>query len=274
VNAGGLTQSNWQLMDTLRRGINAMVRHVIRTTIADVEHTLPLPPAGPVQDRAGPAVRVRPARATDAIDSAYGTWRRPENVIYSYDPTFQPEYQYFSIPSACIGGASNLDEARAAYRSDLAELLNLGQRDLPHAVEHLEIAVADVWLRSDIPSNAPSRSQTRRLVETCLAQHDTAERLGFELCPARNIDGMPVVVVVEPRDTLASVFNQMTAFDTLWIVYTADERHLNWLVLCGPEADGIHATSTTAEAAAVSAMPVATFVAQYTSEHNRCIRLR
>src|SRR5882672_6721207 len=103
-----------------RRRLNDLVRQLLRaivTTEVDSTRLLrqvsragnpehlgirPMPATG-----LGP-VAARRTATTGQGDSPPIGWPRAENVIFSYDPTYTPAYQYFSIPSACIGGADTL----------------------------------------------------------------------------------------------------------------------------------------------------------------------
>lgn len=197
--------------------------------------------------------------------------RRPENVIYSYDPAYQPEYQFFSMPSACIGGASTLDEARNAYLSDVAALLMTPCSKLPRPVEHLEVATSGVWLRDTLDSTWP-RSQTRRQVEAALLLDDRDGIVPFGLRTTHSAGGMPIIVITDPRDSVASILNQMTTFDALWIVYAADGQ-LHWVALCGPASEEIRLSSVTVSADTIADLAVGTFAAQYSTRGTTHIQL-
>lgn len=48
----------------------------------------------------------------------------------------------------------------------------------------------------------------------------------------------PVVVIVEPADTVGSVLDQMTPRDTVVMAYSDVEATVGWAVIYGPEAAG------------------------------------
>jgi hypothetical protein len=68
------------------------------------------------------------------------SWIRNENVIYiySHNMTSLPPYQYFAMPSACLGGAASLEDAHRAYQSDLATLQRAETAAARGVLEHLE----------------------------------------------------------------------------------------------------------------------------------------
>jgi hypothetical protein len=177
------------------------------------------------------------------------------------------------MPSACIGAANTLDEARAAYRTDLVQLRNIDGDSLPPAVEQLESVTSGIWIRAEVGTDRLTGSPRQQLMEALAARVLARDDLSAALANVSGAEGMPVVVVVDAERPLASVFDQMTAFDILWIVCADDLSNMAWAALCGPQARLGHTTGTRVEAAAVRNMSIASFVAEYATGDSRLVRV-
>ena len=55
-----------------------------------------------------------------------------------------------SIPDGFTGGADTLDEARKSYRHIVTERPRIQRQGMPSAVEHLETAPAEMWVRAKV----------------------------------------------------------------------------------------------------------------------------
>jgi hypothetical protein len=161
-----------------------------------------------------------------------------ENVVYRYQPDGQPAVSYRGIPSGRTGGGGDLTAARASYRSDLTRLLHVDRHQLPPVIEHLEAVVHGMWVRTRIGAVHRDHSADRMFLQTLLAPGQSQEQLRAALArdAERGLD--PVVVIVEPEDTVASVLEQMTPRDTVVVAYSDAEMEVGWAVIYGPEADG------------------------------------
>jgi hypothetical protein len=196
-----------------------------------------------------------------------------ENVVYSYDPAYQPAFQYFSIPSCCVGGGNTLDEARSSYRSHLALVLEVSQDGLPTVVEHMETAVAGVWVRAGLGVEHHDRIDGREFVEMLLVQGRAMEGFRTHLYSATTASGAPSVVIVHPHDTLGFVLDQMTAEDALWIVFPEDHETVGWVAIYGPEADRVEMILHSFDGVKSRNMPIRTFVRTYVTGNIRHLRL-
>jgi hypothetical protein len=161
-----------------------------------------------------------------------------ENVVYRYQPENQPALRYHAIPSGCAGGAEDLGAARSAYRSDLTALFGVERHDLPRVVEHLEAVVEGMWVRTKVGAVHRDNAGDRMFLQTLLAPGRVQDdlRAQLELAAGRGMD--PVVVIVEPADTVGSVLDQMTPHDTVLLAYSDIEATVGWAVVHGPEAAG------------------------------------
>ena len=185
-----------------------------------------------------------------------------ENVVYSYDPDDRPAIHYHSIPSSCAGGAGTLGEARSSYRSQLTGLLNVSRDELPAVIEHLEAVVAGTWVRTRVGAVHRDRFSDRMFLQTLLSPGLAQDELRSDLDGASRRGIRPVIVIVEPDDTLGSVLDQMTVRDALWVAYPDDENVVGWVVICGPDASGPDAT-TAVDIADLRGMPIAAYAATF-----------
>ena len=128
-----------------------------------------------------------------------------DNVVYSYAPGYQPAIQYHSIPSSCTGGADTLDEARSSYRTQVARRLNVDRHELPPAIEHLEAVVAGMWVRTKVGAIHRGRDADRMFLQILLSRGQAQDELRAHLDAATAAGEAPVVVIVEPDDTLGTV---------------------------------------------------------------------
>ncbi|CAN5756275.1 hypothetical protein BH09ACT7_BH09ACT7_18120 [soil metagenome] len=161
-----------------------------------------------------------------------------ENVVHRYHSDDQPAIRYHAIPSGCAGSAEDLSAARSAYRGDLTALLNVGRHDLPPVVEHLEAVVEGMWVRTKVGAVHRDHTGDRMFLQTLLAPGRVQDdlRAQLELAAGRGLD--PVVVIVEPADSVGSVLDQMTPRDTVVLAYSDAQTGVGWALIYGPEAAG------------------------------------
>jgi hypothetical protein len=62
-----------------------------------------------------------------------------EQVIYAGDTRYKPLFQYYSLPTSCVGGGETIPDARAFYHAALADMLGVDEAHLPEIVEHVEV---------------------------------------------------------------------------------------------------------------------------------------
>ena len=78
-----------------------------------------------------------------------------------------------------------------------------------------------------------------------------------------------MVVIVEPKDTVATVLDQMQPCDTVMLAYSDVEATVGWAVIYGPEADGRqHIPQAPGDRAAT--LPVWQFAHRYGAASGRC----
>ena len=189
-----------------------------------------------------------------------------ENVVYRYSPEDQPAIRYHAIPSACTGGAEDLGAARLSYRGDLLELLQVDRHDLPPVVEHLEAVVDGMWVRTRVGAVHRDHRADRMFLQTLLASGSAQDALRAEVALTTERGREPVVVIVEPTDTVGSVLDQMTPRDTLIVAYSDVEATVGWAVIYGREIEGRQDFQAPGE---MHDMPVWNFVRCYGAASGR-----
>ena len=186
-----------------------------------------------------------------------------ENVVYRYDPEHQPAVRYHAIPSACRGSGHDLRAARSSYRSDLMELLRVDRRGLPPVVEHLEAVVDGMWVRTRVGAVHRDHRADRMFLQTLLAPGSQQDALRAVVAGTAENGHEPVLVIVEPTDTIGSVYDQMTPHDSVVIAYSDVESTVGWTVIHGPKVSGHHDIPQAASDAELRAKPVRDFVHSY-----------
>ncbi len=167
--------------------------------------------------------------------------RDPENIVFTVGPDELPAIRYRTIPRACSGFASTLAEARASYRGELTGLLNVERHELPPVIEHVEAKVHGLWVREKVGAVHRDCRADRMLLQTLLAPGEAQAQLRAHVAAAADAGVEPVVVLVEPNDTVASVLDQMAPEDAVVVAYAdpADPTaEIAWAAVYGPEAKG------------------------------------
>ena len=169
-------------------------------------------------------------------------WTTAEHVVYVYHYGTSPAINYHSVPHACAGRAVTLNEARKSYRSDMAELFGVGQRELPPVIEHLEAVVAGMWVRDRIGAVRRDALGDRMFLQVLASEGPVQLALAADIERAAARGACPVVVIVEPDDTIGSVLDQMRAEDVLFVVHRDAETIARWAALYGADARGVDET--------------------------------
>jgi hypothetical protein len=196
-----------------------------------------------------------------------------ENVIYRYDPDGEPAIRYHAIPSLCAGGASTLGEARSSYRAALAGLLNVTRPELPPVVEHLEGAVAGMWVRTRIGAVHRDPVSDRMFLQILLSPGKPQDELREALRSATHEGSAPVVLIVEPDDTVGCILDQMTPGDGLLITFCDTRDTVSWIEVYGPEASGAEGISHTRDDAELPNMTVDALTRDVVATGGRAVRL-
>jgi len=160
-----------------------------------------------------------------------------EHVAYRYDAD-SDEITFHSFPHGCTGCAITLDDARKAFRASMIELLGISRHELPRVVEHLEAVVDGMWVRTKVGAVHRDPSSDKMFLQTLLAEGAAQDALRHHLQGAANRGATPVVVIVEPGETLGSVLDQMSADDVLVVAHADPHKAVRWVALYGPCAIG------------------------------------
>ncbi|HVQ87218.1 MAG TPA: hypothetical protein VMT88_03455 [Actinomycetes bacterium] len=161
-----------------------------------------------------------------------------DHVIYRYDPLGTPCLTYHSIPGGLTGGAKTLAEARECYRHNVTELERNQRQGVPPAVEHLETALAGMWVRAKVAAAHRDPSTDQMFLLTLLSAGSAQDALRASLAHAASLGFNPVVVVVDPDETVSAVLDQTRTDDTLFVVHSDAENTLCWIAIHGPDAAG------------------------------------
>jgi hypothetical protein len=193
-----------------------------------------------------------------------------ENVVYRYHADDEPAVRYHAIPSGCAGGAEELNMARSSYRRELSALLNVDRHQLPSVVEHLEAVVDGMWVRTRVGAVHRDHGADRMFLQTLLAPDAAQAKLREHLDLATNRGLEPIVVIVEPTDSIGTVLDQMTPHDTVMLAYSDAEATVGWAVMYGPEADGRQHIPRAPSDIELRHMPVWEFAHRYGAAGGRC----
>jgi hypothetical protein len=197
----------------------------------------------------------------------------PEHVVYRYDPEYVPSITYYSTPHARTGGANTLDDARKSYRSDMTKLLDVSRHELPPRVEHLEAVVAGMWVRTKVGAVHRDPVSGRMLLQTLLSAGPAQDELRDHLQPAARRGTTPVVVIVEPDETLEAVLAQMSAEDALLVAHGDTQDVVGWVALYGPDVDGVDDARPIADHTAVPTIPIEALTRACADADSRAVRV-
>lgn len=159
-----------------------------------------------------------------------------QTVIYRLDPAHDPAWQFYSMPESIVGGGKTLEQAREGYRDALR--FSLDTDALPEVHEHVEreIGKLGIWMR--LPIDHPNFDGVASQAERQIEAHPDDRTWFFEHITA---GGSPVMVTAPVEESLSSILNQMTVFDSLILamLYRPPSGGLQnvWLALTGAEAD-------------------------------------
>jgi hypothetical protein len=158
-----------------------------------------------------------------------------ENVVYRTAPEGEPVISYRSMPAHCAGTAETLAQARASYRAELTQLLDVDRYDLPPVVEHVEAKVAGIWVRSKVGAVHRDRLTDRMFLQRLLTPGDLQDQVRDYLGTAAGHGVEAVVVLAEPEDPVATVLDQMAPGDAVVVTYPNERDGLGWAAIHGPE---------------------------------------
>jgi len=175
-----------------------------------------------------------------------------DHVVYRYDPRRTPCLTYHSIAGGLTGGANTLAKARESYR----QLARIQRQGVPPAVEHLETTLAGMWVRAKVAAAHRDPSTDQMFLLTLLSDGSAQDALRASLARATTLGLNPVVVVVEPYETVSTVLDQTRTDDTLFVVHSDAENMLRWLTIHGPEVAGSRRAPLLMDRDRLRAMPI------------------
>ena len=165
-------------------------------------------------------------------------WATTQHVVHRYDPNGAPPITYHSMPHACTGGANTLNHARKSYRFSMSSRLAVSRHELPPVAEHLEATVAGMWVRTKVGAVHRDPRSDRMFLQTLLSDGHGQKELRVHVANVTSRGASPVLVIVEPHDTMGHVLDQMKADDALLIVHSDARTVLGWMTVYGPDAGG------------------------------------
>jgi hypothetical protein len=204
-----------------------------------------------------------------------GPRRSTEHVLFRYDPRNVPSITFYSLPHPCAGGAQTLDAARKMCRSMMSGLLSVNRHELPPVVEHLEAVVADMWVRTEMGAVHRDPLSDRMFLQTLLSTGPAQDAMRADLkCADLNQGTSPVVVIVEPRDAVGTVLDQMRGADTVLVVHSDKRNVLAWVTIYGPNTQGAEDIQRVPAHADLRTRPITFLTEACVTGNRRAVRLQ
>jgi hypothetical protein len=98
---------------------------------------------------------------------------------------------------------------------------------------------------------------------TLLSEGSAQDALRGRLTRATTLGFNPVVVIVEPDETVSAVLDQTRADDTLFVVHSDTENILRWIAIHGPDAAGSSRAPLLMDHAGLRTMPIRVLTQAY-----------
>jgi hypothetical protein len=201
--------------------------------------------------------------------------RATEHVLFRYDPRNDPSITFYSLPHPCAGGAQTLDAARKICRSMMSGLLGVTRHELPRVVEHLEAVVADMWVRTEMGAVHRDPLSDRMLLQTLMSTGPAQDSMRADLLRAATNQGAtPVVIILEPYDSVGTVLDQMRGADTVLVVHYDMRDVLKWVTIFGPNAEGAHDITGVHTIADLRTKPITFLTDTCVTGDRRAVRLQ
>ena len=153
-------------------------------------------------------------------------------------------------------------------------LLGTGRHELPPVIEHVECVVAGMWVRDRVGAVHRDPMSDRMFLQTLLSAGPGLDDLRAYLKAATKAGAKPVVVLVEPDDTLGAVLDQVRAEDALLVVHSDPQNMLDWVAIYGPDASGADDAVTVGHHTQRRTAPIVSLTRAYGAADGRAIRLR
>ena len=214
-----------------------------------------------------------PVTRRHACNARLTRWSTTEHVVYRYEPKVIPSFTYHSLPHACSGVANTLNDARTSYRSDMTSLLAISPRELPPVVEHLEAVVAGMWVRAKVGAVHRDPHSDRMFLQTLLSDGHGPKELRGHLEDLTSRGASPVLVIVEPDETVGALLDQMRAEDALLVVHSDPRTVLGWVTVFGPDATGSGDAFDLADHTGLRRLPINDVTRAYAGAGLRDVRL-
>jgi hypothetical protein len=155
----------------------------------------------------------------------------------------------------------------------MTELLDVARHELPPVVEHLEAVVAGMWVRTKVGAVHRDPVSGRMFLQTLLSAGPAQDALRNHLQLAASRGAMPVVVIVEPDDTLDAVLAQMSAEDALLVAHADPQDAVGGAALYGPDAEGAGDARPIADHATVRTIPMEALTRACADADSRAVRV-
>lgn len=138
-----------------------------------------------------------------------------EHVIYSMDSAQQPVWIYRTLSGGSYGSGASLNEVQARYRSR-RNPDHTGQIDV---IEHIEIRHSPgYWLRYQLREDNREGDYPAR-VFLATTMHEGVSKADLSRWGLAG-NGEPLVIACLPDDTIISVLDQITDYDTAVVTTT------------------------------------------------------
>lgn len=216
---------------------------------------------------------MEPVTRRHARNLRLACWATTGHVVYRYEPKVILSFTYHSLPHACSGVANTLNDARASYRSDMTRLLAVTHHDLPPVVEHLEAVVAGMWVRAKVGSVHRDPHSDRMFLQTLLSDGHGQKELRVHLQDLTSRGANPVLVIVEPDETVGALLDQMRDEDALLVAHSDPRTVLGWVTVFGPDATGAGDAFDLAEGTGLRRLPINDLTRAYAGAGLRDVRL-
>lgn len=150
-----------------------------------------------------------------AFDPDVADPKPAEHVIYSMDSAQQPVWIYRTLSGGSYGSGASLNEVRARYRSR-RNPDDKGQIDV---IEHVEVRhEPGYWLRHQLREDNLEGDYPAR-VFLATTKYEGVTRMDLSRWGLAG-NGEPLVIACLPDDTIISVLDQITDYDTAVVTTT------------------------------------------------------
>jgi hypothetical protein len=111
-------------------------------------------------------------------------------------------------------------------------------------------------VRAKVAAAHRDPSADQMFLLTLLSQGSAQDALRGSLAHTTSLGFNPVVVVVEPDETVSAVLDQTRTDDTLFVVHSDADNTLRWIAIHGPDAAGSRRAPLLMDRDRLRAMPI------------------